>query len=411
MVTASSWPCNTLDKRYAYTYVVPICVFNFIYRWYFQGITRKHAEDLLMQPFNVTGSFLIRNSESTPGDYSLSIKFANKVRHFRIKHSETGYHISNLVFNIIPQLVAHLSESSNSLHISLKKPCLNTIIKPQKASSSSEEAIETWETDRSSIQFVKKLGTGHFSEVWQGKWNATTEIAVKELKPGVVSANEFSQAVALMIQLIHPQIVQLYAVCTQEEPIYIITELMKHGSLLEYLRGDGYSLKLPQLINMGAQVADGMAYLEMKNYVLGDLAARNVLVTEKLACKVKTITTARVLSDELYNDTKQKFPIKWTAPEATMFSRFTIKSDVWSFGILLYELITYGCPPYPELSNTEALVAIRSGYRLPSPKGCPDQLYNIMRDCWRDNAATRPTFESLHWRMENFYVENKPTHL
>ena len=379
------------------------------YSWYFQAITRKHAEDLLMQRFNYCGSFLIRNSESSPGDYSLSIKFANEVRHYRIMHSKIGYHISDLVFESIPQLVAHFSENSNGLCINLKKPCLTTSTRPQKANSSSKEAIEAWETDRSSIQFIKKLGTGHFSEVWQGKWCATTEIAVKELKPGVVSANEFSQAVALMAQLIHPQVVQLYAVCTQEEPIYIITELMKHGSLLEYLRGDGHSLKLPQLIDMGKQVADGMTYLEKKNYVYQDLAARNILVAETHVCKVKAISTARALSDGLYNATKRNFLIKWTAPEAAMYKRFTIKSDAWSFGILLYELITYGRPPYLELDNTEAVIAINSGYRLPCPKDCPEKLYNIMRDCWRHNATDRPTFESLHWRMENFFVENKLT--
>ena len=153
-------------------------------------------------------------------------------------------------------------------------------------------------------------------------------------------------------------------------------------------------------------------YLEKKNYVYRDLAARNILLTENLVCKVEAISMARVLSDDIYSTyTKEKFLIKWTAPEATMYRRFTIKSDVWSFGILLYEIITYGHPPYPELSNTEAIVAIKSGYCLPSPKGCPDQLCNLMRDCQRDNAATRPTFESLHSRMENLQVENKPAHL
>ena len=365
-----------------------------------------------MQPFNDCGSFLIRNSESTPGDYSLSVKFVNQVRHYRIEHSSSGYCISNLIFGSISKLIAHHSKSPSGLCINLKKPCLTTIARSQTASTSSEEIIETWEVDRSSIQFVKKLGSGDFSEVWLGNWNDTTKIVVKELKPGVVSANEFSQAVALMTQLIHPQVVQLYAVCAQEEPIYIITELMKHGSLLEYLRGDGHSLKLPQLIDMGKQVADGMAYLEKKNYVHRDLAARNILVTENLICKVKAITMARVLSNDIYNAcTKAKFLSKWTAPEAAMYKCFTIKSDVWSFGIVLYELITYGHPPYPGISNMEALTAIKLGYRMPCPEGCPEQLYNIMRDCWRDNAATRPTFESLHWRIEMFYLENEPTHL
>ena len=361
-----------------------------------------------MQPFNDCSSFLIRNSESTPGDYSLSIKFANGVRHYRIEHSNNGYHISKLTFGSISDLVIHYSKAADGLCDNLKNACL--ITKPRSASSS-EEATETWEIDRSSIQFVKKLGDGQFTKVWQGIWNGTTEVAVKELKPGIISANEFSREAALIKQLEHPNLIQLYAVCTQEEPIYIITESMKHGSLLEYLRGDGRSLKLPQLIDMGAQVAAGMAYLEENNYVHRDLAARNISVSENLICKVQVVSMARVISDNIYKaHTGVKFPIKWTAPEVAMYDYFTIKSDVWSFGILLYELITYGCPPYPGLNNAEVLEALQTGFCIPCPKGCPKQLYKIMTECWRDKADSRPTFESLRWRLEDFFIENEPTH-
>ena len=159
-----------------------------------------------------------------------------------------------------------------------------------------------------------------------------------------------------MKQFKHPKLVQLYGVCTKEEPIYIITELMTYGNLLEYLRGDGCSLRLPQLIDMGAQVASGMAYLEEKKYVHQDLTARNILVSENLICKVEGISMAHVNIYEAH--TGVKFPIRWTAPKAATTSCFTIKSDVWSFGILLYELITYGCPPYPGMTNAQVLEAL-----------------------------------------------------
>ena len=365
-----------------------------------------------MQPFNGYGSFLIRNSESTPGDYSLSIKLAKRVIHYKIKHSSKGYCISTeaATFESVSKLVSHYSKAvAGDLCTNLKNACL--ITKPRSASSS-EEATETWEVGRTSIRFVRKLGTGRFGDVWQGLWNGTTEVAVKELKPGMISAHEFSQEAALMKQLKHLKLIQLYAVCTQEEPIYIITELMKHGSLLEYLRGDGRSLKLPQLIDMGAQVAAGMAYLEEKNYVHRDLAARNILVSESLICKVEVISMVRILSEEIYKVcTGMKFSIKWTAPEALFRHHFTIKSDVWSFGILLYELITYGSFPYPGMNNTEVVEKLKTGYRMPCLMGCPQQLYKIMGECWRNEAASRPTFESLHWRMEDFYIANEPSHL
>ena len=176
--------------------------------------------------------------------------------------------------------------------------------------------------------------------------------------------------------------VQLYGVCTKEEPIYIITELMKHGSLLTYLRGDGRSLKFPQLIDMGTQITSGMAYLEEKNYVHRDLAARNILVSENLNCKVESVSMARILSEDIYEvHTGAKFPIKWTAPEALFSHQFTIKSDVWSFGILLFELITYGQFPYPGKSNAEVLKLLQNGYRMAPPASCAEQLYKIMEEC------------------------------
>ena len=147
------------------------------YSWFFGAITRKHAENLLMQPFNDCGSFLIRNSESTSGDYSLSIKFTKVVRHYRIKQSSKGYSISNwtVTFGSIPELVAHYSKKSDGLCVNLRTTCL--ITRP-KTASVSEEANETLEVDRSFIWFDKKLGEGKFGEVWQAAWNGPTNLKV-----------------------------------------------------------------------------------------------------------------------------------------------------------------------------------------------------------------------------------------
>ena len=121
---------------------------------------------------------------------------------------------------------------------------------------------------------------------------------------------------------------------------------------------------------------------------------------------------ARVLPYNIYRAHRgADFPIKWRAPEALIYQLFTIKSDVWSFGILLYELITYGRIPYIGTNNDEVLERLKAGYRIPCPMGCPEGLYKIMRECWRYEVDSRPTFESLRWRMEDFFVENEPTHL
>ena len=347
-----------------------------------------------MQPCNDCGSFLIRGSKSN--GYSLSVRDTEKVRHYKIERSNNGaFFVTQLIsFEKLSDLVAHYRQEADGLCVTLKNACL--IAEPPQID-------EDWEIDRNSISLVKKLGGGQFGEMWMGIWNGTTEVAVKTLKPGTIGASEFLKEVSVMKNLRHPSLVQLYAVCTKEEPIYIITELMKHGSLLEYLKGDGRSLKLPQLINMGAQVASGMAYFEWKNYAHRDLSARNILVGENLICKVGSFRLAQTDEDinEVY--TKENFPIRWAAPEVVMHGCFTTKSDVWSFGILLYELITYGHFPYPGMNDAQVLEALQTGYCMPSPMGCPEQLYEIMRECWKYDAASRPTFGTLQRKLEEFF--------
>jgi fyn-related kinase len=114
---------------------------------------------------------------------------------------------------------------------------------------------------------------------------------------------------------------------------------------------------------------------------------------------------ARVIDEDIYEaQTGAKFPIKWTAPEAALYNRFSIKSDVWSFGVMLTELVTYGRIPYPGMSNAEVLQQLERGYRMPCPPNTPESLYQIMLDCWKRNPADRPTFEALQWRLEDFFV-------
>lgn len=207
---------------------------------------------------------------------------------------------------------------------------------------------DQWEIQRSSLKFLRKLGHGQFGEVWEGIWNGMTPVAIKTLKPGTMDPKDFLTEAQIMKKLKHQKLIQLYAVCTMEEPIYIITELMKHGSLLDYLQSKGRSLKINQLIDMAAQIASGMAYLESQNYIHRDLAARNVLVGENNTVKIADFGLARLIREDEYEaKVGARFPIKWTAPEAANYSKFSIKSDVWSFGILLTELVTYGRIPYP----------------------------------------------------------------
>ena len=376
--------------------------------WFFGDISRVDSEQLLKQPSIEYGSFLIRKSGNKSGEYTLSLRNMEKVNHFKINRLDESFCLEpKTTFKTISELVAHYNGQNLPIakyqHIKLKSICL---LHPHAVDLSSE-FTEGWETSRKSISLTKKIGTSTFSEAWEGIWNRITPVAVKLLKPGAMPAKKFLKEAELLKQLIHPKVIQLCAICTKEEPIYIITELMKHGSLLQYLRGDGQSLKLPQLIDMGAQVAAGMAYLEEKKCIHRDLAARNILVGENLICKVADFSSARVISKKVYKvpiDTK--FPIKWTAIEAILHHHFTIKCDVWSFSIVLCELTTYGRIPYPGMTNVQVIEALQTGYRMPCPVGCPEQLYEIMGECWREEAASRPTFKELQERLELLKTED-----
>ena len=266
-----------------------------------------------------------------------------------------------------------------------------------------------WEIEWSSIQLKQRLGAGQFGEVWEGIWNGTTPVAVKTLETAEIKKmQDFLANLQLVKKLRHDKLIQLYGVCTEGERMYIVTELMKNGSLLDCLKSDeGRRLKLPRLIDIAAQVASGMVYLEAQDLIHRNLGARNILIGEGNIVKIAGFIMTCIVTDEDTTEQKKLLYAKWTAPEAFFYNRFSIKSDVWSYGIFLWELITYGQRPYPGIPNKEVPVAVEQGYRMPRPLRCPDSLYQIMRDCWKENPEERPTFEYLKYHMEDYFVPDE----
>lgn len=307
-----------------------------------------------------------------------------------------------MIFKSIAELVSYYQSTAGGKGIILGRPCVSSHKPP--TGGLSKQTNYKWDIDRTQLRLVNQLGVGSFGQVYNGLWNAKVAVAIKEFKPGVVSVSEFLREVACMRSLRHPKVVQVYAVSSQGGPVYVITELMKQGSLLEYLHSaEGRSLKLYHLIDMASQVVEGMAYLEEKSYIHHDLCAKNVLVGGNLVCKVADFGLARIVDDDVRKSlTGSKFRIKWTAPEVVMGNKASIKSDVWSFGVLLFEIITYGRFPYPDLSNEAILTKLQQGYRMPQPKECSYKYYNIMLRCWREEPENRPTFEALQWELEEF---------
>ena len=341
----------------------------------------------------MTGTFLVRENENQSGNYVLSLKCGNVVHHFPIKKIDTGFYIHpDRKFTTLDQLVQYYKDVGG-LSTKLTVQCPNIF-------GSSYNIIDDWEVDYKSIVMKHKIASRVLTEIWEGIWNSTTPVAVIRRK-STTTVNDFLAEAQIMKKLHHHKLIQLYAVCT---PFYIVTELMKHGSLSSYLsKGEGQDLKFPQLIDIAAQVANGMAYLESQHCVHRDLQALNVLVGERNLVKIGNFSLARFLVDgECSITERERFAIKWTAPDAALHKQFTIKSDVWSFGVFLTELVTHGHVPYPNMTNGEVLAQVPQGYRMPRPLGCPDPLYQIMLDCWKTKPEERPTFEYLKHQLEDY---------
>lgn len=377
--------------------------------WYFGHTKRMEAEKLLMHPHNSQGAFLIRESEGNNHAFSLSIRDSDSVKHYRIrKDPDLRYFISNrALFNNLQELVKYYSQKANGLCTELQVPCITE--KPV-TEGLTHSYNESFEIDRNLFRLERKIGQGQFGDVWIAEFKVTKmKVAIKTLKEGM-NPTDFKKEAEIMQKFFHPKLIQLYGLCTTEEPIFIITELMINGSLLDYLQTPiGKRLSNDTLIYIASQIADGMAYLEERNFIHRDLAARNVLVGENHEVKVADFGLARVVKDSqnIYAAREgTKFPIKWTAPEAAIYNKFSIKSDVWSFGVVLTEIVTHGRTPYPSMTNQEVLYQVSRNYRMPKPMDCDDKLYQIMLNCWRHEPEDRPTFEYLKNRLENYFDED-----
>ncbi|PSN33486.1 Tyrosine-protein kinase Abl [Blattella germanica] len=271
---------------------------------------------------------------------------------------------------------------------------------------------DEWEINRTDIVMKHKLGGGQYGDVYEAVWKRyNMTVAVKTLKEDTMALKDFLEEAAIMKEMKHPNLVQLLGVCTREPPFYIITEFMSKGNLLDYLRnGNKDQINAVVLMYMATQIASGMSYLESRNFIHRDLAARNCLVGENHLVKVADFGLARLMRDDTYTaHAGAKFPIKWTAPEGLAYNKFSTKSDVWAFGILLWEIATYGMSPYPGVDLTDVYHMLEKGYRMECPPGCPPKIYELMRQCWQWNPSDRPTFQEIHNSLETMFQESSIT--
>lgn len=401
---------TTREKGYVpNTYVAYEDSLN-IFEWFHGKIGRKDAEKILTDGDSPKGTFLIRESDTVPGTYSLSVVDLDVeghqiVKHYRIRDPGDGgcYITTKYRATSIEDLVKHHSEEATGLCHVLTRACpkMQPVTKDL-----SRQLRDSWEIDRSSLEFLVVLGQGNFGEVWKGRWKKVRDVAIKTMKTGSAMTKEkFLLEADVMKRLSHPKLVQLYAVCTEEEPFYIVTELVQNGNLRDYLRRDkGTTINTKILMDMALQIADGMKYIEAKNYIHRDLAARNILVGNPInMVKIGDFGLARAIDEDIYtSETGARLPIRWTALEGINLHLFTIKSDVWAFGILLVEMFTQGALPYSDLrSNKEVAEFIGAGGRHGKPDLCPDDVYEVMFSCWHKDPERRPTFETIYNQIDS----------
>ncbi|XP_031624419.1 tyrosine-protein kinase Btk29A isoform X1 [Contarinia nasturtii] len=366
------------------------------YEWYVGDMSRQRAESLLKQG-DKEGCFVVRKS-STKGLYTLSLHTKvpqSHVKHYHIKqNSRNEYYLSEKhCCETIPDLINYHRHNSGGLACRLKSsPCDRPV--PPTAGLSHDK----WEIHPSELMLLEELGSGQFGVVRRGKWRGSIDTAVKMMKGGTMSEDDFIEEAKVMTKLQHPNLVQLYGVCSKHRPIYIVTEYMKHGSLLNYLRRHEQSLigNMGLLLDMCIQVCKGMSYLERHNYIHRDLAARNCLVGSENTVKVADFGLARYVLDDQYTSSGgTKFPIKWAPPEVLNYTRFSSKSDVWAYGVLMWEVFTCGKMPYGRLKNTEVVERVQRGIILERPKACAKEIYEVMKKCWAHHPEDRPSFRNL----------------
>ncbi|KAK3564365.1 hypothetical protein QTP86_017331 [Hemibagrus guttatus] len=388
------------------------------FKWYNKDITRTEAEELLIA-VDKEGAFMVRDSRHA-GVYTVSVftkapgsngeKYP-RVKHYKIRETEDEepryYLAEKYLFSTIPELIYyHQHNAAAPEYINV---CCNVLVmvvglitrlrhcvsRGQGNSPRIEElASEEWELDMEDLTLGAELGSGQFGLVLEGLWRGE-KVAVKTIREGAMSEEEFKEEAKVMMKVSHPKLVKLYGMCTQQSPMYLVFEFLENGCLTEFLRSRKGCVSQETLLGMCVDVSEAMAYLESSNFIHRDLAARNCLVSGNLVVKVSDFGMTRFVLDDQYTSYTSKFPVKWSSPEVIRYNKFSSKSDVWSFGVLMWEVYSEGRLPYECRSNAEVVESLNAGLRLLKPRLCPEPVYQLLQWCWKEKPEDRPSFVLL----------------
>ena len=334
-------------------------------------------------------------------------------------------------------LEKHLCNTDDKIMIELSKPLLNvnwvevkwkregleqfiaglyTVERMNQVdliSQSILDADDKWDIPESDLEIMEKIGKGGYGYVYKGYMQSrSTHVAIKMCKSdSLTDQDEFLREAEIMKQFRHPNIVEFIGVTQGPEFSYIIMELMSGEDFLTFLRNKAIREKKHVLTRMVLDVAEGMTYLSSKDCVHGELTANNCLIGESKSVKISNLWMSLQLSDEregiypICDTFIQQPSIKHTAPEALSYGVYTSQSDVWSYGILLWQTFSCGYRPYPGMDYMTVVDKLETGFRMPAPTDTPPAVYELMRQCWEYNSLDRPNFQKIVCVLKNIIQE------
>uniref|UniRef100_A0A8C5K1U3 Tyrosine-protein kinase n=1 Tax=Jaculus jaculus TaxID=51337 RepID=A0A8C5K1U3_JACJA len=426
--------------------------------WFHGNISRNESEELVLIGSKTNGKFLIRARDNN-GSFALCLLHEGKVLHYRIDKDKTGKLSipEGKKFDTLWQLVEHYSYKPDGLLRVLTVPCQKIGARtsdsrsqgsrPESASFNPYEPAEgAWASDRGRQREAlpmdtevyespyadpeeirpkevyldrnlltlddNELGSGNFGTVKKGYYQmkkVVKTVAVKILKNEAndpTLKDELLAEANVMQQLDNPYIVRMIGIC-EAESWMLVMEMAELGPLNKYLQQNRH-VKDKNIIELVHQVSMGMKYLEECNFVHRDLAARNVLLVTQHYAKISDFGLSKALrADENYYkaQTHGKWPVKWYAPECINYYKFSSKSDVWSFGVLMWEAFSYGQKPYRGMKGSEVTAMLEKGERMGCPAGCPREMYELMNLCWTYEVEKRPGFVAVELRLRNYYYD------
>ncbi|XP_036033167.1 ephrin type-A receptor 10 isoform X3 [Onychomys torridus] len=309
------------------------------------------------------------------------------------------------------------AHDEEELYFHFKVPTRRTFLDPQSCGDPLQAVhLFAKELDAKSVTLEKSLGAGRFGDLCCGclqlPGRQELPVAVHTLRDGCSDSQRLSfLAEALTLgQFDHSHIVRLEGVVTRGNPLMIVTEYMNLGALDDFLRHHEGELMAAQLMGLLPGLASAMKYLSQMGYVHRGLAARRVLVSSGLICKISGFGRGpRDRAEAVYTTMSGRSPALWAAPETIQFGHFSSASDVWSFGIVMWEVMAFGERPYWDMSGQDVIKAVEDGFRLPPPRNCPSPLHRLMLDCWQKDPGERPRFSQIHSILSKMGQEPEPS--